>query len=246
MPTPKEITSTVKTLEKIAKEYGIDDAFFIGGFPRSIAMGFGLSDVHDLDVATGTPSKSAQLAGFVQEDTKATSETHHRTMTTTLTIGNIEVDFQGAESHDEVLPYLHSHGVEATPIAANVFDRDFTINTLMIPFGSREIIDITERGMSDIEDKRVSTILPAKIVVPRNPLIITRAIRFAHKYDFSIDGMLWKAMKENAKILSQKLSHERLIVEAHVLSKYNVDDMLKELGLEYLKSLQGEFHGKEE
>lgn len=247
MPTPKEITNAVKVIEEVAHQFGIRDAFFVGGYPRSIAMGFGLTDVHDLDVATGTPQKATQLAGFVEEQTKAASRLRHRTSTVTLDFMNVEVDFQGSSSHDHVMPYLHAIGVSATPVATNIFDRDFTINSLAIPVGShgKKIIDLTKRAIPDIEAKRIATILPASEVVVRNPLVITRAIRFAHKYNFAIDGLLWQAMLNNAKDLQKKLSHERLVVEAHVLSKYDVSDMLKELGLEYLKTYAGEFNGQE-
>jgi hypothetical protein len=155
-------------------------------------------------------------------------------MTVRLEINGVEIDFQGPSAHEKVLPTLHMWGVEPTPIAMNIFDRDFTINALAIPIGSNQVVDLTKRGMDDIDEKRIASILPPEDVVSRNPLMITRAVRFAYKYDYTIDGKLWHAMKTNVDKLKEDISPERLAIEAFVLSKHDVGDMLDELGLEYM------------
>ena len=237
MPTEQEISAVVGMLSHAAREFGITDAFIVGGYPRNIAMGLPMSEVHDLDVASGTPEKAAQLAGFVAEESGAADpEIKHRTMTITLTLDGVEVDFQGPASHDDVLPYLHMNGIEATAIARNVFDRDFTINSLAIPIGTDDILDLTGRGMDDIGARRIVSITPAAEVVPRNPLMITRAIKFSAKFGFKIDDELWQAMRSNVETLKGKISPERLAIEAEVLSKFDTARMLGELGLSFLSS----------
>jgi poly(A) polymerase len=239
MPTKGQIRQAISLLEGTCRQYGIRDAFLVGGYPRAIAMGLPMTEVHDLDIASGTPEKASQLAGFVYEAAgEEKYKVHHRTMAVTIEVGGVEMDFQGPASHDDAMPYMHAWGVDATPIARNVFDRDFTINSLAIPIGGDEVLDLTRRGMTDIEEGRIATILPADFSVPRDPLVITRAVRFAAKFGFRIDGPLWKAMLDNAGGLSDesKLSKERLAIEAFVLSKYDVGEMLGELGLEFLGS----------
>lgn len=239
MPTPRQIKKAISDICAAAKTYGISDAFFVGGYPRALAMGTGLGDVHDLDVATGTPDKATQLAGFLAESDLP--ETHHRTNTVTIEMDGLEIDFQGPSAHEHTLPYLHAAGVDPTPVAMNIFDRDFTINSLAIPVGTNEILDLTSRGIRDIEDKRIATIAMPNDIVPRDPLVITRAVRFAHKYGFSIDGRLWKAMKDFSHVVPQAISRKRLVVEAHTLAQYDTMDTLKELGLEFLGDLAKEF-----
>jgi tRNA nucleotidyltransferase/poly(A) polymerase len=237
MPTPNEIADVVKLIESVAAEYNIDDAFFVGGYPRTLAMGLPLTDVHDLDVASGSPERAAELAGFVAEAGKAEDfKEHHRTPTTTVKIGNVEIDFQGSQSHDHVAPYVRMWGVPETSISKNIFDRDFPVNALAIRLGSNEILDLTRRGMSDIHDKKVSSILPPDEFVPQNPLMISRAIKLASKYGYKIDPLLWKAMKKYSSLLKKKLTPARLAIEAYVLSKYpQAKVLIGELGIEYLE-----------
>lgn len=246
MPTPEKIAQMVDLIDDICARHGIMDIFYVGGFPRSMAMGFGLGDVKDLDIASGTGDKAVQLAGLVAEETKAELyEILHRSGTVRIEANGIEMDFQAAGAHEEVLPFMHLWGIEITPLSQNVFDRDFTINALAMPTNSNDILDITRRGIADIEDEKIASIIPAEFSVPRNPLMITRAIKFAYKYNYKIDGNLWDAMKDNVDRLKD-LRPERMAIEAFVLSKFDCGDMLEDLGLEHLRRPETIQRGKEE
>lgn len=235
MPSESKIRSAVKLIADTAKLNGISDVFYVGGYPRSMAMGLGYSDVKDLDLASGTEDKAVQLAGLVAEAGGTDYyEVLHRTMTIRIEVGGVEMDFQGPMSHERTLPYLHSKGIEPTKIAQNIFDRDFTINALMIPVDSDEIVDLTKRGLDDIDDRRIASILPPEASVPGNPLIITRAVRFAYKYEYAIEGKLWESMKTHASSLKDRIKPARLAIESYVLSKYDCEEMLEDLGLEYM------------
>ena len=239
MPSPEQIAAVVEMVDEICARNGIMDAFYVGGFPRSIAMGFGLKDVKDLDVASGTNDKAVLLAGLVAEEGKADYyKIRHRSGTVRIEVNGVEMDFQSPGAHEEVLPFMHMWGIETDPISQNIFDRDFTINALAMPTNSNEIMDITRRGLADIEDQKIASILPADFAVPRNPLMITRAIKFAYKYDYRVDGALWAAMQKNVDKLRNSLSPERLAIEAYVLSRYDCGDMLEDLGMDYMRKPQ--------
>ena len=248
MSDPKLIIETITTIEEVALEFGVEDAYFVGGYPRALAMGLPLSEVHDLDIASGRPQKAMELAGFFAERAKPEDyEILHRTGTVRVTAKGLEIDFQGSSSHDEVAPYVRMWGVEETPLALNVFDRDFTMNALAIRVGTNEILDVTKRGMPDISDHRIASIIPPDVAVPRNPLMITRAIKFAARYGFSIERNLWKAMAKHVGQLEKKLSPERIAIEAYVLSKYpQAEEMLEKLGLGKLESPAMIEKGKDE
>lgn len=238
---PEDISKVVRAIEDAAKLHGIEDAYFVGGYPRAIAMGAPLSDVHDIDVGTSSPSHGPLLAGFVAEQLGGEIKTRHRSATSTVDLGFTEIDFQAPAAHEATLPYLHAQDIEPTPLAMNIFDRDFTINSLALPVnGPLELIDLTERGLRDLDQGKIVSILPAEFAISRDPLLITRAIKFAYKYGFTIDGKLWEAMKRHAPELKEKVSEHRLMVEAEVLSQYNTKSMLKELGLDYLINMSGD------
>lgn len=237
MPRPEQVDHVVALLEEVCARHGIDDVYFVGGLPRAIAMGLGLSDVKDLDIASGMPGKAVQLAGLVAEEGDADYyKLLHRTGTITMEVNGVEMDFQGPMQHEDVRPFLHLWGVDDTPMARNIFGRDFTINSLAIPIGGYELVDMTRRAMDDIEDSKIASILPPDYAVPKNPLMITRAVKFAYKYDYKIDGPLWAAMKDSVGQLEKSLSPERLAIEAFVLAKYDCGDMLDELGLHDMHS----------
>ena len=248
MPSGQEIHSVINLIRETAHKFGVEDAYFVGGYPRNAAMGLPLSDINDLDIASGTPKTALELAGWVAEAGKADDyEILHRTNTVRLTVDGVEMDFQGSSSHEDVAPYVRLWGVEETPIAKNIFDRDFTMNSLAIPLMGDKLVDMTKRGIKDIKDKNVASIIPAEIKVPQDPLLITRAIRMAVKYGFQIEPDLWKQMRKHANLLKSKLSPERLSVEAYVLSKYpQAKGMMDQLGIKYLEAPKFIQKGKEE
>lgn len=234
-------------IEKVAKTHGVEDAFYVGGYPRTVVMRAPTSDIHDLDLATASMGKATTLAGLIAGEVKgAEYELLHRTMTVRLEVMGEELDFQGPMVKEEIMPYLRKAGIKATPLAMNIYGRDFTLNSLAIPVTSpRVIIDLTERGVDDINNEVIASVLPPRIALPDNPLMITRAVRFSAKYNFRIEDNLWAAMKEFAPILKEKMSVERLAIEAFTLSKYKVKDDLEKLGIGYMASPQMVMAGKE-
>lgn len=248
MPSPREIHEVINLVRDTAHKYGVSDAYFVGGYPRNLAMGLPLSDVNDLDIASGTPKTALELAGWIAEAGKADNyEILHRTNTVRIMVDNVEMDFQGSTSHEDVAPYVRLWGVEETQIAKNIFDRDFTMNSLAIQLDNDDLIDMTKRGLADIKAKKVVTIIPAEIKVPKDPLIITRAIRMSAKYGFEIDPDLWKQMRKHSGMLERKLSPERLSIEAYTLSKYpHAKGLIDLLGIKYLEAPKFIQKGKEE
>ena len=232
-----DLKRAISSIFKSANQAGIKDAFFVGGYPRSVAMGLSMSDVHDLDIATASLGKATTLAGLVAEDLNATYELLHRTMSVRLVSGDLEMDFQGPMEETHVSNYLHEIGIRSTPLTRNIYARDFTINSLAIHIVEpRILIDVTGRASKDIKAKRISSVMDPDEAVTNNPLMITRAVRFSKKYGFKIEENLWIQMKKHAGEMSRKLCPERLAIEAFTLSEYDVADLLAELGLQKMTS----------
>jgi tRNA nucleotidyltransferase/poly(A) polymerase len=244
----KKMEELLGLVERVATEHGIGDAFYVGGYPRAVVMRSPAADVNDLDVATASMGKATQLAGLVAAEVEgAAHETLHSTMTVRLWIKGEEMDFQGPMPTDETVPHIREADIEVTPLAKNIFGRDFTVNSLAIPVRRRDIVlDLTRRAVDDINDGVIASILPPGEAVPSNPLMITRAVRFAAKYGFRIEDELWSAMKENIGALREQIKPERLAIEAFSLSKHDTGDMLGELGLDDLASEEMISAGEEE
>lgn len=241
----REMTSLIR---KVAKEFGEYDAFYVGGFPRAVVMRAPASDIHDLDIATASIGKAIQLAGLVAErDPNTVYNVKQRTQTVTLDFRGVELDFQGPMLKDFVNSYMRKAGIEVTPLNANIYGRDFTINSLAIPvLRPGTIIDVTKRGVPDISEGRIASVIPPEIALPHDPLHITRAVRFASKYGFKIDDELWAAMKDNLGLLRKKVKPRRLAIEAFSMAKYDTEGLLKDLGAEFMARPELIMTGREE
>jgi tRNA nucleotidyltransferase/poly(A) polymerase len=228
----REVTSLIR---EVAKEFGESDAFYVGGFPRSVVMRAPASDIHDLDIATASVGKAVQLAGLVAEkDPSTVYDIKQRTQTVTLDFRGVELDFQGPMIKDFVNSYMRKAGIEVTPLNANIYGRDFTINALAIPVTRPGVVlDVTKRGVPDVTEGRIASVIPPELAVPEDPLHITRAVRFAGKYGFKIDEELWAVMKDNLDLLRKKIQPRRLAIEAFSMAKYDTEDILKDLGAEF-------------
>ena len=78
-----------------------------------------------------------------------------------------------------------------------------------------------------ITNKVIRAVVNPKVSVPKNPLMILRAIRFSLRYDFRIDSDLEEAMRKNRKELRDSLSPERLQIEVLKMLKEDYDGTLQ-------------------
>jgi poly(A) polymerase len=87
--------------------------------------------------------------------------------------------------------------------------RDFTINTLLENLHTGEIADPTGKALADISAGLIRTPAEPKLTFTDDPLRMLRAVRFAARFDFTIDPMTWAAIQESAERLAI-VSRERV------------------------------------
>ncbi|MFB3073151.1 MAG: CCA tRNA nucleotidyltransferase, partial [bacterium] len=77
--------------------------------------------------------------------------------------------------------------VEASSVKDDLFRRDFTINTLAIKLNGPDAFHLVDcfEGRRDIEERTIRVLHEASFV--EDPARVFRAIRFEHRFDFSID-----------------------------------------------------------
>lgn len=93
--------------------------------------------------------------------------------------------------------------------------RDFTINSLFYNLNTGQIEDFTTRGIIDLERGLIRTPISAFTTFRDDPLRIFRAIRFASRFFFEVDGELQDAARSteiHSAVLS-KVSRERVYKE---------------------------------
>lgn len=86
--------------------------------------------------------------------------------------------------------------------------RDFTVNGLFYDPIKNEIIDFID-GLKDIENKILRMIGEPDVRLKEDPIRILRAIRLAHKLNFTIEESLRKSISENADALAKTVLPRR-------------------------------------
>jgi len=102
--------------------------------------------------------------------------------------------------------------------------RDFTINALFYNLNTEQVEDFTEQGIPDLQKGLIRTPISPHITFQDDPLRILRAIRFASRFNFTLDAELVEAAQSPAiqQALNEKVSRERVYKECEgCMSKGN-------------------------
>jgi poly(A) polymerase len=112
----------------------------------------------------------------------------------------------------------------------DVMRRDFTVNTLLMDWDG-SVLDLTGRGLADLESRRIVTPLEPQSTFDEDPLRMLRAIRFAATLDFTLDASVEAAIRnQSGRLQPPTVSMERIRDE---FSKLLVADQVGR-GLELL------------
>ncbi len=171
--------------KRLAKDNGISEPFIIGGLPRDKILNR-FHKIEDVDVTTGDESVF-NLAELAANRFKAVpmrfADGHYQ-----LYIEGIKFDFSSNYNSPDVEYFLTKAGVrKPSEMQMELFSRDFTCNTLIIPLTLRKIIDPTGLALDDIKRKIIRTPLPPRITLRDDTKRVVRAIYLAAKLGFEIE-----------------------------------------------------------
>jgi len=174
-------------------------AYFAGGCVRDMLMGI---IPHDYDVATSaTPSEVQSL--------------FPRTEAVGISYGVILVIDEGIPT--EVATFRNDgyyadgrrpESVHFTTAQEDARRRDFTINGLFFNPLTGETLDYVD-GRADIAGKMLRAIGEPALRFNEDKLRLLRCIRFANRFDFSVDPTTWDALQELAPQITT-VSAERI------------------------------------
>lgn len=176
---PEEIKKDLELIDAVANDLQMK-TYIVGGMPRDIVSGKGITAETDLDL-TEKYGNAFDLAFFVTAKYNLPSPVIYDNSGTAMIMmpSKRTVEFHNAYFNvPHIIDQLYLLGVEPTPINKDVYARDFTINTLLLDPENGEIQDITGKGVSDIYDKILRTPLAPEKTLALNPKIILRGIRF--------------------------------------------------------------------
>ena len=194
----------LEVIEEEAKSLGVR-ALLVGGYVRDRILE---RDCKDLDVVveggSGTELASA-VAARVGDREPVFFE---RFGTAQVAAGDLLLEFVSARA-ESYLPESRKPDVRPGTLEEDIQRRDFTCNTLLCG-REGEVIDITGKGLADIEARILRTPLPAAETFHEDPLRAVRAIRFAVTLGFRMDDEIPPAILGCLDRLGTVVSIERI------------------------------------
>lgn len=202
-------------------------AYLIGGAVRDILMG---NKPHDYDIATdATP----------EEVMKVFKDTIYDIIPTGIDFGTVTLrhtfdkkDYQVTTFRSDGKYIEDGRKPEAVTYSNSLLEdvkrRDFTINSIAYS-ELTGIVDVCD-GQSDINRGIIRTVGEPSERFYEDPLRILRAIRFAFRYNFTIESDTLKAMlnlagqEDNTNSVLNRVSKERIQSELVEILSYTIKD----------------------
>jgi len=198
-----------KVTEKIATAIrGTEFAgntYVAGGYIRDLVMG---NEKTDLDIAVSLPQGGIKLAVFLYEKNIASKPVIFEQFGTALVeIAGHKIEFVMTRNES----YRKGNRKPKTSpgtLQEDIIRRDFTINSLVMDIMTGDIYDLTGKGLDDIRAGVIRATSEPDMIFHDDPLRILRAIRFANRFNFSLEEETALAMKKDNYEL-QTISWER-------------------------------------
>ncbi|MDO8682459.1 MAG: HDIG domain-containing protein [Armatimonadota bacterium] len=200
----------METLDKLRRATKGTDyegkLYLVGGIVRDKELG--VSSQQDIDIVL--EGDATLLAEFLRK--KGVAEhvpvLFPRFGTAMITVNGGQVELVSART-EAYQPESRKPEVKLASLREDALRRDFTINTLLENLHTGEVIDPLGLAFTDIKNKIIRTPADPKATFAEDPLRMLRAIRFAARFDFTIEANTYEAVKEEIGRLSI-VSKERI------------------------------------
>jgi putative nucleotidyltransferase with HDIG domain len=178
-------------------------AFFAGGYVRDLLLG---SDENgDIDIVTNaTPKRIVELF-------PRTIGVGAQFGVIIVMYGDIPFEVATFRSDVGIGDGRHPEQVVYTDARTDALRRDFTINGMFYDPIAGTIFDYVS-GQADLKAKIIKAIGDPALRFKEDYLRLLRTVRFAARFEFSIDDATWRAAKENAAHITE-ISAERIFAE---------------------------------
>lgn len=192
------LSQLLASINNIAEEKGITTPFVCGGVPRDRLLKR-TQDLNDIDLTTGDQSihyLAKEIAiKFRSKDTHylLMPDGHARVM-----LGGLKLDFSSNFRIPGIEKMLQAKGIaKPTEMQMELYSRDFTCNALLMSMDLKQILDPTQLGVRDIQQKLIKTCLDPKITLGFDNKRVARVIYLAAKLGFKVDQGIIDWIKEN-------------------------------------------------
>jgi len=199
-----KVSELLKMIHNIARTNNLSIPYIVGGIPRDIVMG-NRNDVQDIDLTTGD-NDSLELARLCYQKWPETSFKEFGDGHTSLNFKNVKLDFSSNKVALDIDEKLTEIGItNPTDLQKEIFSRDFTINTLLLPLNdlSHKPIDITGKGLADCKNKILRGPVSGEFSFINDPKRMIRAIRMSVKMDLKFSKELGESIRRFKNLLME-------------------------------------------
>ena len=196
-------------LSRVAGKLGYE-CYVVGGWVRDLILGKPSDDIDIVVVGSGV-TMATSYARYLGPKVKV--DTYPNFGTAKVNVDGLEVEFVGArrESYERG---SRKPIVEDGTLTDDLTRRDFTLNALAICLNQSRFGELVDMfgGLSDLQAGILRTPVDPTITFSDDPLRMLRCIRFAVRFGFEIDPVVYEAIKINKDRL-KIVSPERIMVE---------------------------------
>jgi tRNA nucleotidyltransferase (CCA-adding enzyme) len=199
---PVELKALISKMREQALSCNLK-VYLVGGFVRDLILG--VKNL-DLDIAVeGDGIKFAESFSNLQEG-KITAHKRFGTATVLLKPG-VKVDFSTARKEFYPKP-ANLPVVSPGSLKDDLSRRDFTINAIAVALSTGNIVDYFN-GINDLRGKKIRIL--HNLSFNDDPTRILRGIRFEQRFNFTIEPLTLKLLKEAVRLkLIEKVHPHRL------------------------------------
>jgi poly(A) polymerase len=211
--------SIIQTLHEAGHQ-----AVYAGGYVRDFLLGV---PSHDIDIATSA------LPDQVESLFNKTVAVGKSFGVIVVIIDDGEFEVATFRSDGDSSDGRHPDSVSFSSIEEDAKRRDLTINGMFLNPLDNSIIDLVG-GQNDLRSKVVRFIGDPTQRISEDKLRLMRAIRFSARLDFEIEENTFKAVKDNAHLISQVSSErigEELLKILSVKNKKRAIELLFDSGI---------------
>ncbi len=184
-----------------------DKVWFVGGCVRDYVQNPQGELTRDIDLTVELPEGGIRLAEYLTTKQQAMLiSVHPKYGTASLRLWNMHLEFVATRKETYQLGSRYPM-VSFGSLRDDVFRRDFTINSLLLPIHAGDIADLSGMGLSDLEKGLIRSLGSAVAKFREDPLRMLRALRFSLRFGFEIESATHEAMRSESihlKRLSQK------------------------------------------
>lgn len=232
---PKEILDLIHLASNVSSRKKMP-AYLVGGFVRDLILG-----VKNLDLDIVVEGDGIAFADDLAHLLNAKIIRHKRFGTATIPHKcHLKIDIATARREFYPAP-AHLPVVESSGLKDDHFRRDFTINAMAISisrdsFG--QLIDFF-KGQVDLRDKLIRIMHDVSFI--DDPTRILRAIRFEQRYNFRIENLTLKRMKESVglkmleKVEPQRIRDELILILKEEFPLKEIKRIKKIVGFCFIK-----------